>query len=72
MERYKYYSTPNNDNPLGEHYALRCMREEIIQDMEAYAKQGFKRVTEIMPTGLRISRYEKIDGWKEPKLNVKA
>ncbi len=72
MERYKYYSTPNSDNPLGEHYASRCTEAEIRQDMENYAKRGFRRVIETMPTGLRISRYEKIDGWKEPKLNVKA
>lgn len=71
MERYKYYTTPNNDNPLGEHYALRCTREEIIQDMEAYAKRGFRRVVETI-NGMRISRYEKIHNWKEPKLNVKA
>ncbi len=72
MERYKYHSTPNNDNPLGEHYAWRCTEEEIRQDMENYAKRGFRRVIETMPTGLRISRYEKIHNRKDPKLNVKA
>lgn len=68
MERYKYATSPLGE----ERYAFRCTKEEIMQDMEAYAKRGFRRVVETMPTGLRISRYEKIDGWKEPKLNVKA